>query len=574
MSLRVWLPLTKDLSNNGLSDVTITNNGATLNSAGKLGGCYSFVPGSSNNITNAFSTNVTSPIGSLACWVKFNSFPSSISSSSGWYCLMHVGRSGGFTACRLGMYMEYTNKINISINGTGTGINTYTHSLVTNQWYHLCTTYNGTTLKLYIDGTEVYTKNTSGGTYTTDATSLFVGGTSGYYLNGYLSDVRYYDHALSLKEVKELSKGLMCHYQLNGYGSQENLFSWQNKGNQVINLNAYQNVGSFGQLSNCLTFDPSTTVGTKYTISFWARSPNGSTSLRLYNSNGSPRWFYFNTTLSSSLGAEWQYFTYTFTNADRGSGTETTSIVRRIEIYMPSQTGGQVKNIKIEVGDVATGWSPGSTDSMYSKLGYDSTTVYDSSGYNYHCTLSGTLSNNVDTPRNTISTYFNGTAQITRESITSEVKSVSFWIKANKTATTVAFSDARSKIAFGFNGGKQILTGCSGRSVYFHYATTFTDNVWHHVAIIKTSSTDTDDVYIDGEFAELGTVKDHFTHQTDIFCMTGRSYSAPCKMSCYISDFRLYATALSAEDIKALYEAPVSISDHGEMFTQGEFIEV
>ena len=42
MSLQVWLPLTKDLRNQGLANVTVTNNGATFNSEGKLGGCYSF----------------------------------------------------------------------------------------------------------------------------------------------------------------------------------------------------------------------------------------------------------------------------------------------------------------------------------------------------------------------------------------------------------------------------------------------------------------------------------------------------------------------------------------------------
>lgn len=570
MSLLVWLPLIKDNHNQGLLNLTPTNQGTvSFIDGGKFGKCMSANTSTTSSNGISYPGNLVDDLGtqfSCSVWIKVlgnhHYYNGAIVSSGDW----------NKTCWSLSVNQDNT-KIDVFSKGYTKYIN---YSIPLNTWIHICCVSDNGVVTLYVNG-EYVGKRTESATLDSSASNFCVGKvTYGNYFgfNGNINDLRIYDHALSLKEVKELSKGLMCHYLFNGYGSQENLFSWQNKGNQVINLNAYQNVGSFGQLSNCLTFDPSTTVGTKYTISFWARSPNGSTSLRLYNSNGSPRWFYFSTTLSSSLGAEWQYFTYTFTNADRGSGTETASIVRRIEIYMPSQTGGQVKNIKIEVGDVATGWSPGSTDSMYSKLGYDSTTVYDSSGYNYHCTLSGTLSNNVDTPRNTISIYFNGTAQITRESITSEVKSVSFWIKANKTATTVAFSDARSKIAFGFNGGKHILTGCSGRSVYFHYATTFTDNVWHHVAIIKTSSTDTDDVYIDGEFVEIGTVKDHFTHQTDIFCMTGRSYSAPCKMSCYISDFRMYATALSLDDVKALYEAPVSVSDHGEIFTQGEFIEV
>lgn len=40
--LKVWLPLRGDLENKGVSGVTVTNSGATVNSAGKIGSCYSF----------------------------------------------------------------------------------------------------------------------------------------------------------------------------------------------------------------------------------------------------------------------------------------------------------------------------------------------------------------------------------------------------------------------------------------------------------------------------------------------------------------------------------------------------
>ena len=75
--LQVWLPLTKDLSNQGIAKVNITNNGATYSSTGgKLGGCYSFNGTSSRlNADYTFSANQFS----IACWVKPITFPNNSS---------------------------------------------------------------------------------------------------------------------------------------------------------------------------------------------------------------------------------------------------------------------------------------------------------------------------------------------------------------------------------------------------------------------------------------------------------------------------------------------------------------
>ena len=43
MSLQIWLPLNGDLHNQGLSNLTVTNNGATVNNSGKIGKCYYFI---------------------------------------------------------------------------------------------------------------------------------------------------------------------------------------------------------------------------------------------------------------------------------------------------------------------------------------------------------------------------------------------------------------------------------------------------------------------------------------------------------------------------------------------------
>ena len=42
MALKLWLPLTHGLQNNGVSNIVATANGAVPVNTGKLGGCYNF----------------------------------------------------------------------------------------------------------------------------------------------------------------------------------------------------------------------------------------------------------------------------------------------------------------------------------------------------------------------------------------------------------------------------------------------------------------------------------------------------------------------------------------------------
>ena len=127
-----------------------------------------------------------------------------------------------------------------------------------------------------------------------------------------------------------------------------------------ITLNTYNSTGSFTQFGDCLTFNPADYVGKEFTISFYAKSPNGATKLQVYNSNGSPRYFVFHTTLDNSLGNAWKYYTYTFKNEDKGSSG--TAIYNRIEIYAENKTGVLVKKIKVELGNKATDWTAAPED--------------------------------------------------------------------------------------------------------------------------------------------------------------------------------------------------------------------
>lgn len=71
MALQVWLPLNGTLENKGLSNVSITNNGATVDNNGKIGKCYHF-----NSNTLVFPTSFTGK--SICFWIKASKTNSTI----------------------------------------------------------------------------------------------------------------------------------------------------------------------------------------------------------------------------------------------------------------------------------------------------------------------------------------------------------------------------------------------------------------------------------------------------------------------------------------------------------------
>lgn len=212
------------------------------------------------------------------------------------------------------------------------------------------------------DGTEW--KSVSGangltvGTYNSKANSLRISRTSTLYTDSITSiSFRCNSNNSAIYDIVSIAKIYdVVGLQIGG----RNLFKGFGEEEEVRLLD-YQGVGGFTQFSQRLTFDPSETVGETYTISFYAKSPNGVTALRLYNQNNNPRYLYFSTVLDEALGNEWKYYTYTFTNTDRGESFDATNS-NRIEIYAPSQLGVLVKKIKVEKGNTATDFSPAPED--------------------------------------------------------------------------------------------------------------------------------------------------------------------------------------------------------------------
>ena len=145
-----------------------------------------------------------------------------------------------------------------------------------------------------------------------------------------------------------------------------NYFS--NKTNSAFNeaneftLANYQNTGSFTQFRN-LTVPMSYFVGKKCILSFDCISPNGSTPISVYNNNGNPRYMINTSGIISPINNEWIHQELIITVTDLGdSSSYNEAQSNKIEIYCPAQMGCKVRNVKLEIGNRATDWTPAPED--------------------------------------------------------------------------------------------------------------------------------------------------------------------------------------------------------------------
>ena len=195
MSLQVWLPLNGNLDNQGLSNIAVSNNGATIDNNGKIGKCYSF-NGSSNYITipslevpENFSISIWGKWNSLNFWSRLVDF-GSLASGKGYGFLIGNNRT---TSDMFFAYECGNGSVNVNIG-----------TITINTWYHIVLTFQSTDIKAYLNGNLITTITSASpvGGHTLNYNYL---GKSNWsadaLLNGSLNDFRIYDHCLSAKEV-------------------------------------------------------------------------------------------------------------------------------------------------------------------------------------------------------------------------------------------------------------------------------------------------------------------------------------------------------------------------------------
>jgi fibronectin type 3 domain-containing protein len=181
-----------DSSGNGN---TGTINGATWTTQGKYGSALSF-NGTSNLvvINGSASLNVSTAM-TLEAWI----YPTS--NQTGWRTILQREVDAYFLNASFGGGNRRP-----AGGGTFNGVTSYVGGPgvnPTNAWTHVALTYDGSTLRLYVNSAQVATQTVSG-TVEMNSSPLRIGGNSPYgeYFAGRIDEVRIYNRALSQAEIQ------------------------------------------------------------------------------------------------------------------------------------------------------------------------------------------------------------------------------------------------------------------------------------------------------------------------------------------------------------------------------------
>ena len=608
MSLQVWLPLNGSLENKGLNqkhtisisrskanseyptahDLYTTTNGKVTPSSYKWTSNGQAI--SLNGYMNTFKDYKKYSIAAWFFYTQPSGYQHSIAicssgdwnDGSGQLCFGLTGQEGSQYGAVLVPNTAYW----------GTSINNDNGLFALNTWYHICVTYDGEKTKLYINGIKQSGELSTGGiTPSSETSNLYLGAAT--YFPGFTSvgssinDFRIYDHCLSSKEVKLLSQGLVAHYQLKGMGRTNYLKGSDKytKDTPLIRKASDTNVPRDSYIYYDLnTFRVDIEEAGTYTIVF--ESDGIPSEHKTYYAAASERrlgmWLHLYGSSESKDYRFWQDYKTGPTGELYGKfdlpvGTHEL----RTNLYADDGNDYTVKlwNLKLVKGtyDPNDTWCPHVEDELYTKLGRG--TEPDCSGYNHRGSSVVLPECAGGSPRYGSCYSFVGDVTNKIYNTTTDLNftdnfSWSCWVKHNYTGWKAAADPAAASYAFtvgradaggyGYGLGEQSSTAMYMLFGSARYDITI-DESWHHLAFTKSGNTIC--IYVDGVqttktfSGALPTYSDG--NGVGLGCFHFSSSLYPYYGS--LSDFRIYATALSKEDILDLYKNSASVDKSGQL---------
>lgn len=564
MSLQVWLPLTGSIINQGLAEITTAASGATVNTSGKLGSCYSF-DGSDDYISltgQCFYDIIkgsTQPF-SLVLWVYRADATRAI-------LFGDYGLSG-----TINFNLELTTAHQVHFYWGGSPDYNAPSTFVTaNAWTHVAVTYDGSNLKFYINGALTNTRSGALSAKSKTSGSYYLGRDSRTgitVLNGRMNDFRLYDHCLSVKEVRELAKGLVLHYKLDDPYVEGTT-------NYLTAAGSCANWRDYTASTWAMSIDSTCAIG-NYKITYSAYINNTTNvDLRVRCSPllvaGSYSTLYGNWVKAGTVG--WSTLTCDLTDSATYTGSFYPYVSSSVAGTIPAIPNFQVLHAQAERNDHQTAWTLGGTTRAAD------TTVYDCSGFHKNGTVLNSISAAASTGRYGASTIFNGTNAKIRLPV------IDFSGMANSyTFAWWQYNTGSGNMPWGFSNGNRLNvyhtsplcwnTGDGSSNPFKDGNTTVpysaVQNAWHHMAV--TGDGTSAKLYIDGVYRGTATTYKAITG-TQIYLSgwnTGTSYTFNGSKE---ADFRIYATALSAADVAELYHTEAVVDRNSAVYAR-EVVEL
>ncbi len=155
------------------------------------------------------------------------------SSAGSGYLVKKSGASNGY---QLWITATGTVQFDLLFNGTTKTV-TSTTTLPVNQWKHIAARYDGTELRLFIDGTKESATTAATGSLAATTKVLWLGSynAKNHHLHGYLDDLSIYNRALSNSEITDLVNDVDKRYEyhhVNALGS--NIVSTDDNQNVLV----------------------------------------------------------------------------------------------------------------------------------------------------------------------------------------------------------------------------------------------------------------------------------------------------------------------------------------------------
>lgn len=628
MGLIHWWPLNGNTKDQGVNNLSLSTSGITWISSGKIGQEGKFT--TSHGAATAAEINYSQKSISFGGWFKFNKAeiqtvltPSIVTSTATTPTGNLIGND------RYGGIGLIWNSNNIYSSGSfssmtvfaalrnpdNTNYITTTQSITFDTWYHFMLVWNlaNLTLYFYVNGALKGSRTlTAAPTFTSNSfcinyNAIYGGNGPGRSIPMHINDVRIYDHALSLKEIKEISKGLVLHYnfedteieattnlggtsatysnQTKGYAYSANSWGgdagtctyyssggYQNYPYKVYHKTATGNGGIYRKTSDTIVIE----AGKTYTMSVYVKASRNINSASAYSFNinrGSDN-NYINYGESFNITTEWKRLTKTFTASSSQAGTYGEMSI----IYDDGATDYYVyySGFQIEQKDHAT---PFTLNTRSAGI------VYDVSGYGYNSTATNNITITSGSASGTYCANFNSSnssyVKISPMAFLTNALTVNIWAYKSDWGG----SNVEKLISCTESGGWQfILSGSNTLSFSFmvgssyNFIDTSRSDIsagWH--MITATYDGVTAALYIDGVLKSSGSVAGIITYNSTTPVIIGAEPNSNVSIAGdyftgKIGDVKIYSTALTQDQITSEYQRKAAIDKSGILYG-GELYE-